>query len=110
MTALFLDLDTAVDVVFAGSKLLLFTESKETAEYLSKRIADELGEPTLCFTGSSKKNLREEVILNFDARVQELRMALGVPRALRRLRPQPQASAARHPVKRQSPRSRVGSA
>jgi superfamily II DNA or RNA helicase len=61
------------DAVFTGSKLLLFTESKETAEYLSKRIADELNEPTLCFTGSSKKNLREEVILNFDARVQDKR-------------------------------------
>jgi superfamily II DNA/RNA helicase len=59
------------DKVFAGSKLLLFTESKETAEYLSKRITDELDEPTLCFTGSSKKSLREEVILNFDARVQD---------------------------------------
>lgn len=59
------------DAVFTGSKLLLFTESKETAEYLSKRISDELDEPTLCFTGSSKKNLREEVILNFDARAQD---------------------------------------
>lgn len=59
------------DPVFTGSKLLLFTESKETAEYLTKRIADELDEPALCFTGSSKKSLREEVILNFDARVQE---------------------------------------
>ena len=59
------------DAVFANSKLLLFTESKETAEYLSKRIADELDELTLCFTGSSKKSLREEVILNFDARAQD---------------------------------------
>lgn len=59
------------DAVFTGAKLLLFTESKETAEYLSRRIADELNEPALCFTGSSKKSLREEVILNFDARVQD---------------------------------------
>jgi superfamily II DNA/RNA helicase len=61
------------DAVFSQSKLLLFTESKETAEYLSKRITDELDEPTLCFTGSSKKSLREEVILNFDARIKDAR-------------------------------------
>lgn len=58
------------DPVLHSSKLLLFTESKETAEYLAERIADELNEPPLCFTGSSKKSLREQVILNFDARVK----------------------------------------
>jgi len=61
------------DAVFSQSKLLLFTESRETAEYLSKRITDELDELTLCFSGSSKKSLREEVILNFDARVKNAR-------------------------------------
>lgn len=58
------------DAVLHNEKLLLFTESKETAEYLAERIADELNEPPLCFTGSSKKSLREQVILNFDARVK----------------------------------------
>lgn len=56
------------DKVFHDSKILLFTESTETAEYLCSRIEDELNEKTLCFTGSSKKSLREEVINNFDAR------------------------------------------
>ena len=58
------------DPVLHTAKVLLFTESKETAEYLAERIADELAEPPLCFTGSSKKSLREQVILNFDARVK----------------------------------------
>lgn len=59
------------DAVFGEAKLLLFTESKETAEYLSKRIADELGEPALCFTGDSKKGQRGEVIANFDPRAPD---------------------------------------
>ena len=57
------------DKVLKKSKLLVFTESKETAEYLSRKIEDELNEKTICFTGSSSKKLREEVIENFDARV-----------------------------------------
>ncbi len=57
------------DKIFHNAKLLFFTESKETAEYICKRIDDELNEKTLCFSGSSKKSLREEVINNFDARV-----------------------------------------
>lgn len=55
---------------FQKTKLLLFTESKETAEYLCRRIADSLEEDALCFTGSSSRSLREEVIDNFDARVR----------------------------------------
>lgn len=56
---------------FQDTKILLFTESRETAEYLSLRIADSLKEETLCFSGSSKRSLREEVIDNFDARVRK---------------------------------------
>lgn len=58
------------DAIFHNSKLLLFTESKETAEYLTNRIEDELSEKVICFTGSSNKAQREEVINNFDARVR----------------------------------------
>jgi superfamily II DNA or RNA helicase len=58
------------DTIFHNSKLLLFTESKETAEYLCDRVQDELDENVLCFTGSSSKSDREEVINNFDARVR----------------------------------------
>jgi superfamily II DNA/RNA helicase/HKD family nuclease len=55
---------------FQKTKLLLFTESKETAEYLCRRIADSFDEDALCFTGSSKLRMRETVIDNFDARAK----------------------------------------
>ena len=59
------------DPIFKNSKLLVFTESKETAEYLTNRIKDESNEKVICFNGSSSKKDREEIIRNFDARVQK---------------------------------------
>lgn len=58
------------DTIFHNSKLLLFTESRETAEYLTKRIKDELNEKVICFSGSSSKKDREIILQNFDARVR----------------------------------------
>jgi superfamily II DNA/RNA helicase len=52
----------------ALGKLILFTESKETAEYLAERISKDLREQALLFTGDSKGDARAEVIANFDAR------------------------------------------
>jgi superfamily II DNA/RNA helicase len=49
-------------------KLIVFTESKETAEYLAKRIADEVEPDVLLFTGESDESSRKDVIANFDAR------------------------------------------
>ncbi len=49
-------------------KHIIFTESKETAEYLAQRIADEVEHDVLLFTGSSNESVRKEVIANFDAR------------------------------------------
>ncbi len=48
------------------NKLIVFTESKETAEYLSKNINDSI----LCFTGSSGESVRDKVMENFDAKVR----------------------------------------
>ena len=59
------------DKTLHDSKLLLFSESKETAEYLCGRMSEELNEQPLFFSGSSRKSLREEVINNFDARVRK---------------------------------------
>jgi superfamily II DNA or RNA helicase len=50
------------------SKLIIFTESKETADYLAAKIRDEVESKTLLFTGGSLKTVREEVIANFDAK------------------------------------------
>lgn len=55
------------------SKLIIFTESKETALYLEKKIGEALAEKVLCFTGSSDASRREQVIKNFDAKVRSPR-------------------------------------
>lgn len=49
-------------------KVIIFTESKETAEYLAEHIANEVEPKVLLFTGSSEESVRKEVIANFDAR------------------------------------------
>jgi superfamily II DNA/RNA helicase len=51
-----------------SSKLIIFTESKETADYLAGKIRAEVEPKVLLFTGQSHKNVREEVIGNFDAK------------------------------------------
>jgi superfamily II DNA/RNA helicase len=58
------------DVLRTG-RLVLFTESKETALYLAERLRRDLGEKVIVFTGSSDASVREEVIRNFDARVAQ---------------------------------------
>jgi Helicase conserved C-terminal domain len=50
------------------SKIIIFTESKETAEYLAAKIRAEVEPKVLLFTGESIKSTREEVIVNFDAK------------------------------------------
>ena len=44
---------------FAAIGLILFTESKETAEYLAGKIRDEVEPKTLLFTGGSLTSLYE---------------------------------------------------
>ncbi|MEO0298968.1 MAG: helicase-related protein, partial [candidate division WOR-3 bacterium] len=53
------------------NKLIIFTESKETAEYLTEKINNEFGETALLFHGQSKENIRFKVIENFDARAKD---------------------------------------
>jgi superfamily II DNA or RNA helicase len=53
--------------VLNKNKLVVFTESKETAEYLYKNIKQELSDEVLCFTGGTGAATREKVIENFDA-------------------------------------------
>lgn len=63
----FRDILKKTSLLKAG-KLIIFTESKETADYLAGKIRDEVESKTLLFTGGSLKNVREEVITNFDAK------------------------------------------
>jgi len=55
------------DLLKSG-KLIIFTESKETAVYLAGKIRDEVDSKVLLFTGESLKTVREDVIANFDAK------------------------------------------
>ena len=49
-------------------KLIIFTESKETADYLAAKIREEVEPKTLLFTGGSLHSVREDVTSNFDAK------------------------------------------
>ena len=55
------------------NKLIVFTESKETAEYLATNINKKFRDTTLCFTGGSGEATRNKVIDNFDAKVRHPR-------------------------------------
>ena len=52
------------------NKIIIFTESKETAEYLNKNIDEKFPGESLCFTGGSGEAVRDKVIENFDAKAR----------------------------------------
>ena len=54
------------DKVLSKSKIILFTESKETAEYLTEKIESKLKEKPLLYHGSSGAAELKIVISNFD--------------------------------------------
>jgi len=56
-----------------SKKIIIFTESKETAEYLTENINKEFGEIALLFHGNSPELVRDKVIENFDARARNKR-------------------------------------
>jgi len=56
--------------VLTENKLLVFTESKETADYLTKHLNSRFKNQVISFTGQSSANTREQVIVNFDARAR----------------------------------------
>ena len=58
------------DSILRDSKLIIFTESKETAEYLSSNINEKFANTALYFSGSSPEAIRDKVIENFDARAR----------------------------------------
>lgn len=56
--------------VLQDNKLIIFTESKETATYLAKNLEKSLSQKVLMFSGGSSAQVREKVIENFDARAR----------------------------------------
>jgi superfamily II DNA/RNA helicase/HKD family nuclease len=56
--------------ILKKNKLIVFTESRETAEYLAQNLEEEYPKEVLVFTGDSGAATREKVIENFDARAR----------------------------------------
>ncbi len=54
-----------------SNKLIVFTESKETAEYLAAHVNKTYKDQAICFTGGSGEGTRETVIRNFDAKAKK---------------------------------------
>jgi len=59
--------------VLKRNHIIIFTESKETANYLYKNIDKENTGKVLLFTGDSGESIRDRVIENFDARARHKR-------------------------------------
>jgi superfamily II DNA/RNA helicase len=53
--------------ILKNKKIIIFTESKETAEYLTENINNHIGKIVLLFHGNSPELVRDRVIENFDA-------------------------------------------
>jgi len=53
--------------VLKKNKLIVFSESKETADYLAKNLEKKFPNEVITFTGASSTVTREKVIENFDA-------------------------------------------
>ena len=58
------------DNTLKENKLIVFTESKETADYLENNTRKRFGDIVLGFSGSSSASVKEKVIENFDARAR----------------------------------------
>lgn len=56
--------------ILKDKKIVIFTESKETAEYLVENINDKFGNIALLFHGEVSESVRDKVIENFDARAK----------------------------------------
>ena len=56
--------------VLKENKLIVFTESAETADYLAKNLENHFPNEVLAFTGASSVDVRGTVIENFDARAR----------------------------------------
>lgn len=54
-----------------SNKIILFSESKETAEYITGQINKAYKNQALCFSGASGEGVREVVIKNFDAKARK---------------------------------------
>ena len=56
--------------IFQGNKKIIFTESKETAEYLHSELKKVFGEKIIVFSGGSSESLKEKIKKNFDPTIK----------------------------------------
>lgn len=56
--------------IFQGNKKIIFTESKETAEYLHSELKKVFGEKIIVFSGGSSEGLKEKIKKNFDPTIK----------------------------------------
>ena len=56
--------------IFKKNKLIVFTESKETVDYIASELQKRFPNQVLSFSGASSAAVREKVIENFDARAR----------------------------------------
>ena len=66
-----LALEISNQPVLKQNKLIVFTESRETAEYIGEELNKNLSGQVLVFTGASSHSLRTTIIENFDARAYQ---------------------------------------
>jgi superfamily II DNA/RNA helicase len=66
LTAFLENLDAEKEL--AENKVIVFTESKETANYLCNRVNEKTDSSALVYHGDSNKTTRKKVIRNFDAK------------------------------------------
>ncbi|MDD5094492.1 MAG: helicase-related protein [Dehalococcoidia bacterium] len=59
--------------ILKDNKIIIFTESKETAEYLAENLEKRFPRQALCYHGTSGTAIRDKVIANFDARAKSTR-------------------------------------
>ncbi|MHB8277989.1 MAG: helicase-related protein, partial [Candidatus Humimicrobiaceae bacterium] len=59
--------EISTNKILKNNKIIIFTESKETAQYLADNIENQFPGRALCYSGSSDALIREKVISNFDA-------------------------------------------
>jgi len=56
--------------IMKNKKIIIFTESKETANYLVEKINERFGKIALLFYGGASEEIKNKVIENFDARAK----------------------------------------
>jgi len=54
------------DKVLKGNKIIIFTESKETADYLKTNLMSKYGDKVFVFSGHSSVDFKQRVIENYD--------------------------------------------